>query len=208
MSFRWEDWARDLRSIAENAKEGIEVADSHEQRLSRYLLYVQRLAVFLNKIPDIGDAIGPLEDIKDEIDLLVRHHKSDLLRPVAAPRTTPTISDQRLRMIAVVCYKLFRQVGVDERQARSKVSDLVRARGYRGAKGDFGPGELKNWVSKAESGEYPAAMATVDRMLTILPTLQTASTVEEANGLSREMLARIRLPPLSRAQAEKLRPIA
>ncbi|TPG56373.1 hypothetical protein [Sphingomonas glacialis] len=196
-----------MRSIADNAKEGIDVAESHEERLSRYLLYVQRLGVFLKKIPDIGDAISPLEDIKDEIDLLVHHHKSDLLRPVAAPRTSPANADQRLRMIAVLCYKLHRQVGLDEKQARAKVADLVRARGYRGAKGDFGPGELKNWVSKAESGEYPGVIATVDRMITILPSLRTASTGEEARGLSVEMLGRIRLPPLSRAQAEKQRPI-
>lgn len=207
MTFRWEDWANDMRSIAENAKEGIDLARDHRERLSRYHLYVSRMAAFLGKLPGMSDAVSPLTDLRDEIDLLVHHHGSDLLRPAAAPRTMTTIADKRLRMIATACFRLFRQVGVPEDESRERVAKLVLDRGYRGLQGKFDAGELKNWVSKIESGELPG-LEYVERLFATLPTLREASTLADANGLSREMLSRIRFPPVTAAQAKKQRPIA
>lgn len=207
MTFRWEDWANDMRAIAENAKEGIGLARDHHERLSRYHLYVTRLAALIGKLPDMDQAVTPLADLRDEIDLLVHHHGSDLLRPAAAPRAMTTNADKRLRMIATACIRLFRQVGISEEESRDRVAKLVLERGYRGLRGKFDAGELKNWVSKIESGELPGA-DYVERLFATLPSLRSASTLTEATGLSREMLSRIRFPPVSAAQAKRERPIA
>lgn len=207
MTFRWADWARDMRAIALNAKEGIDLAEDHGERLARHHLYVQRLSAMLKKLPDIGDAIEPLEELRDEIDLLVHHHTSDLLRPAKAPRAQTTVADRRLRAIASACVRLFRQVGVEESEARRSVAKLVSDRGYEGAKGRFGPDELANWITKIESGELPGARY-VDELFSKLPSLSGAKSVEEATALSKEMLGRIRFPPISGARAKRHRPIA
>lgn len=207
MTFRWEDWSNDLRAIAENAKEGIDLAEDHRERLSRYHLYVSRLAAFLGKLPDMSDAVSPLTDLRDELDLLVHHQRSDLLRPAAAPRALPTVSDKRLRMVAATCVRLFRKVGTAEKESRERVAKLVLERGFLGGKSKFGADELGNWVSKIESGELPGA-DQIDRLFNTLPSLRDASTSADATTLSREMLARVRMPPVTAAQAEKRRPIA
>jgi hypothetical protein len=196
-----------MRAIAENAKEGIDLAENHTERLSRYHLYVTRLSTFLKRLPEMDAAVAPLEALKDELDLLVHHHTSDLLRPAAAPRTMTTHADKRLRMIAVACVRLFKQVGVGEEERRERVAKLILARGYRGLQGKFDKDELKNWVSKVESGELPGA-SEVERLFRTLPTLRAAATVEDATRLSEAMLGRIRFPPLSGAKAKKQRPLA
>jgi hypothetical protein len=195
----------DLKGYALNAKQGIEFAENHQERLTRYQFYVSRLATMLGRLPDMDEALGPLADLKREIDLLIHHHKSDLLRPVAASRTTPTFADQTFRMVSVLAYRLHRQVGYDEKQARTQVARLIQARGYRSSRGEFGAAELKNWIAKVENGDYPQAKGTVGMMMSELPSIAKATTQADAGRLSKEMLARTALPPASKAQADKNR---
>lgn len=205
-SFRWEEWSADFRKYAQNAKEGIDLSNDHGERLARFHLYLQRVNTLLKKLPDIGSAIEPLETLQGEIDLLVHHHTSDLLRPAKLPRADVTVADKRLRAHAAACVRLFRQVGAGEEQSRKLVSRIIAEKGYKGSKGKFGPDELSNWVSKIESGELPGA-EHIDALFRRLPSLRGATTLREAEALSREILGRIRFPPLSGAQAKRERPI-
>lgn len=193
--FRYSDWARDLRCLMANAKEGIELADNHGTRLARHQLYVTRLRTHLKKLPEFNGAEEPLTWLAEEIDLLLHHRNSNLLRTVSGARQGTTIADQRLRAIAVLCIKSYLRVGLKPPEARSRVASAIIARGYKGDRGKFGPAELKNWVTKFDSGDQPEALLTVERLLG-LPTLAGASTAREVEKVAAQMLDSIRFPIL------------
>lgn len=207
MSFLWEEWAEDLRLYASNAKQGIDQATDHAETLRRYVLYVQRLSSMLARLPGSGDAFAPLQDLRDELDLLLHRHSSDLLRPAAAARSTATFADKRLRAYAVACIRLFRQAGAGEKQSRERVAQMIKDRGYTGARGKFGASELKNWVVMVDTGDLPGA-DMIDNLFRSIPALSEASTLADATSLASEVLDRIRFPATSGTRAKQDRPLA